>query len=80
MSVSRAVRLRYQGENNIEGKTAGPAGVTPDQLTDAAWEYIFRKVRGVVGSTTSRDPRDPAMAACRTRRLPRSTTTLALSH
>jgi leucyl-tRNA synthetase len=28
---------------DIEGHTTGPAGITPDQLTDSVWDYIFGK-------------------------------------
>ncbi|KAJ7126518.1 hypothetical protein C8R43DRAFT_1028359 [Mycena crocata] len=28
-------------ENSIDGSTPGPLGITPDQMTDEIWEYIF---------------------------------------
>lgn len=28
--------------NSIDGSKVGPAGVKPEQLTDAAWDYIFK--------------------------------------
>uniref|UniRef100_A0A7S1T6S6 Leucine--tRNA ligase n=1 Tax=Compsopogon caeruleus TaxID=31354 RepID=A0A7S1T6S6_9RHOD len=31
-----------QGANNLEGSRAGPSGITPENMTDAIWNYICR--------------------------------------
>ena len=29
------------GEGNLDGKGASPLGITPEQLTREAWDYVF---------------------------------------
>ena len=36
-----AVAGQLQGKDNLFGKTVGPSGIRPEQLTHAVWDYIF---------------------------------------
>ena len=38
--------------NNIEGSTTGPARITPDQLTDDVFDYIFLKDQPIPATST----------------------------
>ena len=29
------------GEGNLNGRGASPLGITPEQMTQAAWDYVF---------------------------------------
>ena len=35
--------VSYLLQGSRDGKTLGPLGIQPQQLTDAVWDYIFRK-------------------------------------
>jgi len=33
--------IKCRTENSIDGSKPGPLGITPDQMTDEIWEYVF---------------------------------------
>lgn len=41
MAYYTVAHLLQGGTDNLNGKATGPSGITPDQMTDAAWDYVM---------------------------------------
>ena len=42
-NIKTTLAYLWQGEGNLRGTNVGPAGIKPEQLNDAFFEYVFRK-------------------------------------